>query len=172
MVADCEKAYMPRQGGWRLQDELAREAVLLGSSERVRAILEEVCRVTGMGFAAVARVTEERWIACQVLDRIESGMKPGDELAIMTTICNDIRECGEAVVIDSIDGNQTWRTHAAPTLYGFKSYASLPLYTRDGKFFGTLCAMDSAPHDLSGPAVVDALQGYAREMEVVLAQQR
>ncbi len=30
-------------------------------------ILEVVCRTTGMGFAAVARVTEDRWIACQSL---------------------------------------------------------------------------------------------------------
>lgn len=152
-----------------MQDELITEAVLAGQGEPVRALLEKVCRVTGMGFAAVARVTEERWIACQVLDRIEFGMKPGDELAIMTTICNDIRACGDAVVIDSIDGNATWRTHAAPTLYGFKSYASLPLYGPDGAFFGTLCAIDPAPHELSGPAVVGVLEGCAREMEAILA---
>lgn len=30
----------------------------------VPRILEVVCRSTGMGFAAVARVTEDRWICC------------------------------------------------------------------------------------------------------------
>lgn len=29
----------------------------------VPTILDVVCRTTGMGFAAVARVTEDRWIA-------------------------------------------------------------------------------------------------------------
>lgn len=152
-----------------MQDELVSDATARGDNDRLRAILEEVCELTGMGFAAVARVTEERWIACQVLDKIEFGMRPGDELKIMTTICNDIRACGNAVVIDSIDGNPKWRTHAAPTLYGFQSYASLPLYTCDRQFFGTLCAIDPAPHELSTPEIVATLERYAREVEVILA---
>lgn len=152
-----------------MRDELVVEAIARGDNARLREILEEVCQLTQMGFAAVARVTEDRWIACQVLDRIEFGMRAGDELKIMTTICNDIRECGEAVVIDSIDGNPKWRTHAAPVLYGFKSYASLPLYTREGEFFGTLCAIDPAPHQLSGPTIVTTLEQYAREVEAILA---
>jgi GAF domain-containing protein len=153
----------------RLRDELAADAIRAGDNQRLRAILEEVCEITGMGFAAVARVTEQRWIACQVLDRIEFGMEPGDELKIMTTICNDIRECGEAIIIDSVGDNPHWKTHAAPMLYGFESYASLPLYTRDGEFFGTLCAIDPTRHDLTGAAMVVALQEYAREVEVILA---
>ena len=39
--------------------------------DAVTSILEIVCRTTGMGFAAVARVTEERWIACAVKDDIQ-----------------------------------------------------------------------------------------------------
>lgn len=30
----------------------------------VPTILDVVCRATGMGFAAIARVTDNRWIAC------------------------------------------------------------------------------------------------------------
>jgi len=40
----------------------------------VPSILDVVCRTTGMGFAAVARVTEDRWIACQVLDHVNFGL--------------------------------------------------------------------------------------------------
>jgi GAF domain-containing protein len=148
---------------------MAAEAIRLGDNQRLQKILEEVCQITGMGFAAVARVTEQRWIACQVLDRIEFGMEPGDELEIMTTICNDIRECGEAIIIDRVGDNPRWNTHAAPMLYGFESYASLPLYGRDGRFFGTLCAIDPAPRELTASAIVSALQDYAREVEVILA---
>jgi hypothetical protein len=32
-----------------------------------------------MRFAAVARVTEQRWIACTVRDDIAFGLKPGGE---------------------------------------------------------------------------------------------
>ena len=45
----------------------------------VPTILEVVCRTTGMGFAAVARVTEDQWIACAVRDEIDFGLKPGGE---------------------------------------------------------------------------------------------
>lgn len=56
----------------------------------------DVCqRVTGMGFVAIARVTEDRWVTCAALDRLGFGLEPGDELEIETTICDRIRESGE-----------------------------------------------------------------------------
>jgi hypothetical protein len=45
--------------------------------ETVPTILDVVCRTTGMGFAAVARVTEDRWVACSVLDEIDFWMVGG-----------------------------------------------------------------------------------------------
>jgi hypothetical protein len=39
--------------------------------DAVPHILEIVCLSTGMGFAAVARVTDGRWICCAVRDEIE-----------------------------------------------------------------------------------------------------
>jgi hypothetical protein len=49
-------------------------------TEAVSRILEVVCRTTGMGFGAVARVTEQRRIACAVRDEIQFGLQPGSEL--------------------------------------------------------------------------------------------
>ena len=60
--------------------------------DAVPRILSVVCRTTGMGFAAVARVTEQRWICCAVRDEIEFGLKPGGELKVETTICHEIRQ--------------------------------------------------------------------------------
>lgn len=150
-------------------DSLAADAIAQGGSDAIRAILADVCRVTGMGFAAVARVTEQRWIACQVVDRIEFGLNPGDELQIMTTICNDIRQSGRAVVIDHVATDIDWRTHPTPMLYGFQSYASFPIELADGSFYGTLCAIDPAPRDVSGAAVVAAMRGYARAVAAILS---
>jgi hypothetical protein len=39
-------------------------------------ILDVVCRTTGMGFAAVARVTEDRWVACAVATTSPSASNP------------------------------------------------------------------------------------------------
>ncbi len=46
----------------------------------IATILEVICRTTGMGFAAVARVTEDRWIVCSVRDEIQFGLKHGGEI--------------------------------------------------------------------------------------------
>ena len=41
-------------------DPLVREALRLRDDAEIHSILEELCALTGMGFAAVARVTEDR----------------------------------------------------------------------------------------------------------------
>src|SRR5712671_5858306 len=90
--------------------------------EAVPRILEVVCRTTGLGFAAVARVTEDRWIACAVRDEIAFGLQPGGELSVETTICNEIRDSGQAVVIDHVAGDELFCRHPTPKMYGFQSY--------------------------------------------------
>jgi hypothetical protein len=57
-----------------------------------------------MGCAAVARVTQDRWVACAVRDEISFGLAPGGELDVKTTICDEIRDSGQAVVIDFAKG--------------------------------------------------------------------
>jgi GAF domain-containing protein len=101
----------------------------------VPTILNVVCRTTGMRFAAVARVTEDRWIACSVLDEIDFGLKPGGELKVESTICNEIRQSREPVVIDNVAEDQVWCQHNTPAMYGFQSYISVPIVLADGSFF-------------------------------------
>src|SRR5580698_6257109 len=120
----------------------------------VPTILEVVCRTTGMGFAAVARVTSERWIACSVRDEIAFGLKPGSELKLETTICHEIRQSGRPVTIDHVAQDATFHNHHTPALYGFQSYISIPIILRDGNFFGTLCAIDPKPAKVNNPATI------------------
>ena len=101
-----------------MKDDFAKEVAAQGDRPEIERILFEVCEVTDMGFAAVARVTETRWIAAQVLDKIEFGLEPGDELDIATTICNEIRQSGQQVIIDSVTDDIGWRTHPVRTLRG------------------------------------------------------
>lgn len=129
--------------------QFARDVEVLSASPQMAAVLHELCGLTGMGFAAVARVTEARWIACQVLDKIQFGLEPGGELEISTTICDEIRGSREAVFIDCVADAPVWATHPTPILYGFQSYVSLPLVREDGSFFGTLCAIDPEPRQAS-----------------------
>ena len=98
--------------------ELNTESIALGQDERLRAMLREICDATGMGFAAVARVTEHRWIACQVEDRIEFGLEPGGELKVRETICDEIRDSGEAILFDDASDDIKWSRHPVPVLEG------------------------------------------------------
>jgi signal transduction histidine kinase len=120
----------------------------------VPTILEVVCRTTGMRFAAVARVTEDRWVACSVLDEIDFGLKPGGELRVETTICHEIRQSREAVIIDNVAEDAAWCRHSTPATYGFQSYISMPIILADGSFFGTLCAIDPRPARLKTPEII------------------
>lgn len=127
----------------------------------VPTILDVVCRTTGMGFAAVARVTENRWITCSLLDKIKFGLKPGDELKVETTICNEIRQHATAVIIDHVAKDEVFCHHPTPHLYGFQSYISVPIVRRDGTFFGTLCAIDPKPAKLNTPEITGMFKLFA-----------
>lgn len=127
----------------------------------VPTILDVVCRTTGMRFAAVARVTEGHWVACSVLDEIDFGLKPGGELKIETTICNEIRQSREPVVINNVAEDEAWCDHHTPALYGFQSYISMPIILADGAFFGTLCAIDPRPARLRNPETIGMFRLFA-----------
>lgn len=129
--------------------------------DAVPTILDIVCQVTGMGFAAVARVTDERWIACNVRDEIGFGLQPGGELELQTTLCHEVRQCREAVIIDDVTTDEVYRDHHTPAKYGFQSYISMPIILADGSFFGTLCAIDPKPAELRTPRVTAMFRMFA-----------
>ncbi|WP_316813114.1 GAF domain-containing sensor histidine kinase [Pedobacter heparinus] len=133
----------------------------------VDSILEIICRTTGMGFAAVARVTETQWIVCAVKDEISFGLKPGGELILETTICNEIRSHHQEVVIDHVAADAAFADHHTPKMYGFQSYISIPILLKDGTFFGTLCAIDPLPRKLRNEQIIGMFKNFA---ELIAAQ--
>lgn len=143
------------------EQELQADVARAGRIDAITTMLNVICRVTNMRFAAVARVTEDRWIACQVRDEIGMGLKPGGELQIETTICNEIRQHGQAVVIDHVAQDKHFCRHPIPARYGFQSYVSLPIVLPDGEFFGTLCALDPLPAKVSAEATIGMLRLFA-----------
>jgi len=149
------------QGITGVTESFQADIEAVGSIAVVPTLLDVICRITGMGFAAVARVTADRWIALSVRDAIAFGLKPGDELEVQTTICSEVRRCGQVVVIDHVADDLAWRDHRIPKLYGFQSYISMPIVLRDGRFFGTLCAIDPGPAKLQNPQTLGMFQAFA-----------
>ncbi len=142
-------------------DALMKDIQKVNQIAIVPTILEVICNTTGMGFAAVARVTKEKWIACSVRDEIQFGLAPGGELEIQTTICNEIRDSGKLVVIDHVSEDIHFCNHHTPKMYGFQSYISVPIILKTGEFFGTLCSIDPRPASLNNSKTIGMFTLFA-----------
>ncbi len=155
-----------------LPNELQADVDAVSRIDAVPSILEVICRTTGMGFAAVARVTDTHWVACSIRDEIQFGLPVGGELELRTTLCNEVRQCGEEIVIDAVRADATYAAHHTPAKYGFQSYISIPIRLTDGHFFGTLCAIDPNPAKLKRPEVVGMFRLFAQLIAAQLESQR
>lgn len=133
----------------------------IGAIQQIGAvpkILDVVGHMTGMGFIAIARVTSSQWVCCAVRDNINFGLLEGGELQVETTICNEIRQHGQTVVINDVETDGAFCNHPTPAMYGFKSYISAPIILNDGTVWGTLCAIDPKPRDLKRPEILGSFQ--------------
>ncbi len=124
---------------------LLRDIADINRIRSVPRILETVAHITGSRFTAIARVTDTTWTACATYDTLGFGLVPGGQLVLETTLCDEIRQSSTAVVFAHASQHPLYSRHHTPRIYGLESYASVPIFRPDGSFFGTLCAIDSAP---------------------------
>ncbi|UVM01813.1 GAF domain-containing sensor histidine kinase [Pseudomonas atacamensis] len=153
------------------QTDFSSDLQAIGSIDAVPVILSMVKHITGMRFAAVARVTESKWIACAVDDSIDFGLLPGGELVLESTICHEIRQHHQPVIFGHASQHPVFSTHHTPKTYGLESYISIPIIKADGEFFGTLCAIDSVPANLDDPAIEKTLTLFAQLIAMSLDTQ-
>jgi signal transduction histidine kinase len=151
--------------------EFSVDIEAVGAIEAVPVILSMVKHMTGMRFAAVARVTEKNWVACAVDDSINFGLKPGGELVLESTICHEIRQHRKPVIFGHASLHPVFSTHHTPRTYGLESYISIPIIKANGEFFGTLCAIDAVPANLEEPAIVKTLTLFAQLIAMSLDTQ-
>lgn len=153
-------------------EEIARDVKAIGRIDAVPAVLKVLCQTTGMGFAAVARVTEGTWTACAVEDQIQFGLLPGGQLAIETTICTEVRNSRTPIVIDQASTNPLYCDHLTPRLYSIESYVSVPIVLSNGDYFGNLCAIDSRPAQVTEPRIVSMFLLFAELIALQLENER
>lgn len=142
------------------QDELL-DIEAVARIDAVPTILEIVARTTGMRLAAVARVTDRTWTACQVLDHLGFGLQPGGRLTLESTLCNEIRQHGQTIAFGHASKHPVYAGHPIPARYGFEAYISIPIRRPDGRFFGTLCALDPRPLEID-PTVLRNMELLAQ----------
>jgi signal transduction histidine kinase len=143
------------------EEAIARDVEAISRISAVPAMLRVICRNTGLGFAAVARVTEGNWTACAVQDDIQFGLKPGGQLDVNTTLCIEARAARMPVVIDHASQDPVYRDHHTPRLYNIESYISVPIVLSNGEYFGNLCAIDPRPRAVSDPRTVTMFTLFA-----------
>ncbi len=144
------------------QDEDTRRSLhAVASIDAIPAILDILRRSTGMRFAAVARVTDDKWLACATQDDAGLGLGPGGELDINTTLCKEARQTGKAIAFDCASENPLYREHMTPRMYGFESYISTPILLPDGSYFGNLCALDPERRGVASEAIQGMFAAYA-----------
>ena len=154
-------AHAPRAKTGCVARDFADDLAAVARVASVPLILDVFCRVTGMRYAAITRVTSERWVCLASKDLLEFGIGPGGELPIETTICHEVHGACAPVVIDHVAEDSAYRDHHTPAMYGFQSYISVPITLADGSFFGTLCAIDPAPRKLKELGAVELFRLFA-----------
>jgi len=155
--------------GPEVSSSFVQEVQAIGA---VGQILETVATITGLGFVAIAHVTEQSWTTCAVLDKLDFGLKVGDGLDVTTTLCDEVRATTSSIVIDNVLESDKYRDHHTPRIYGFQSYFSIPIFRFDGAYFGTLCGLDPKPASLSAPATLSTLQLFAQLISKQLEAER
>ena len=151
---------------------IAQDIAAVSRIEAVPRLLKVLCETTGMGFAAVARVTGEQWVACAVEDRVSFGLTPGGELPVASTLCHDVRASDKPIFIDHASEDPVFCTHHTPRIYKIESYASVPIKLSDGEYFGNLCAIDAQPHKMREPKVVALFELFAQLIALHLDNDR
>jgi PAS domain S-box-containing protein len=124
-------------------------------------LLETVCEITSMRYAVVARVTPNQWKACAVLDRMDFGVASGEELAVATTLCKEVCDRFEPIVVEHASRDPVYSSHPTPKMYGIESYIAVPIQLASGEIFGTLCAIDPNPATLSGNRILETFTLFA-----------
>ena len=142
-------------------EDIARDLAAVGKLDAVPTLLEVLCEITGMRFAAVARVTETTWTACVVKDDINFGLQPGGQLDLESTLCIESKRAGAPIVIEQASTDPRYCNHHTPLLYKIESYVSVPIVLSNGRYFGNLCAIDPAPAQVADPKIINMFKRFA-----------
>lgn len=151
---------------------IEQDIAAIARIEAVPRLLKVLCETTGMGFAAVARVTDQKWVACAVEDHVSFGLVPGGELPLETTLCHDVRSTDASIFIDHASQDPVFCTHHTPRIYKIESYASVPIRLPDGEYFGNLCAIDARPRSMREPKIIAMFELFAQLIALQLASDR
>lgn len=137
---------------------IARAVAAIARIDAVPSLLKVLCEMTGLRFAAVARVEGTTWTAYALRDDLSLGAQSGDELSFITNLGFDSQAARLPIVFEQpgIDPPSS-----PQTLFSVRSFISVPIDIDGERHFGTLCALDSNPTSLREPRILSMLKEFA-----------
>jgi hypothetical protein len=143
-----------------LQD-VTKAVAAFGRLDVVPTLLAVLREITGMRFAAVARVTEKVWTVCAVQDGLQLGIEVGAPFVLRTNLAFQSQSTRAPIIVEQASTDPRYRTDAGSTVYPVESYISVPIFLPNARYFGNLCAFDPRPMSISGPQVVSMFTRFA-----------
>jgi signal transduction histidine kinase len=159
-LAPLEHFALPSAAG-DSPEEIKRDLLAVGQIAALPTLLDVMCEITGMGFAAVARVTDKTWTACIVKDQINFGLKVGSQLDVEKTLCIESKRANEAIVIDHATQDPRYCKHPTTQAHEIESYVCVPVVLPNGRYFGNQIALDRPPARVSDPKIFNMVVRFA-----------
>ncbi len=128
-----------------MRDDVAIAISRVSGVSAVPTMLRVITEITGLRLSLIAHVTDSTWTCCAVNDQMAFGLEVGGELEVATTLCSEVRQQLGPIAISHASVDPEFKDHHTPKLYKFESYISVPIFLRNGDYFGNLCALDAKP---------------------------
>ncbi len=149
-------------------ERLRRDLAAIAGISAVPTILRTIRQSTGLRYTVISRVLPDRWVACAVHDELDFGLGVGEELDVATTLCSVVRDTHDPVIIENVGVDPVYCGHPAPRLYGFASYIAVPIFRRNGEYFGNVCGLDPLPRVLKDDKTASTLRLFSELLSLQL----
>lgn len=136
---------------WGGDDRITMNTEFRNFGAAATAVMAFLQERYGFGLWMVTRVVQDRWIVLAAADE-KYGVKAGDTFVWSDSICSRM-VLGQGPRIAQRCGSMPAYVDAPiRSAFSINAYIGIPLRTRCGRFFGTLCAIDDVEH----PEIDDA----------------
>ena len=151
-------------------EDTARAIAALARINAVPTLLKVVSEITGMRFSMVARVAGTAWTALAIRDGLCLGFEPGERLAFLENVGFEDLISRAPIVIERASDDPRYDTPHSSTPH-LESFMSVPIILGNGRYFGSLCALDTYAHEVRQPRVMSMFKEFAALIALQVEQQ-
>ena len=141
--------------------QVGEAVAAVGRIDAVPTLLNVLCDITGMRFAAVVAIVGDTWTPCAVKDDVPLELVPGMALPLKEALCCEAGGGRSLLVIERASLDARCRTHPMVLRHGVESCLSVPIVLAGGGQFGALCALDRIPAQLAQARIVSMFEQFA-----------